>query len=371
MQASLPSRAQSCKAVDHDGLRPRSCLQYKSPMGLRHDGASRLRSANDCWPSAQSVDCLPFSRSNLLTMNSSDSPHDTVDSQSVPTPGESVAPQPAKSSSRTLTEDLLVTAFGMASSAAVAYGSSYSARELDFPLYTFMVYFIIPGGAIACGFVAAIGYWAGSRVFHHRPTRLLLWNMVLISVGTFFSIHHLDYTHAWFDGRPLSDVMSFPDYLTAVTEHMAYKVGRGAGEAMELGHLGWGVAALQIIGFSLGGLIVYGMLASAPYCDRCSRYFALLWRKVTRWPDLSEMNESYNHTAQLLAVEQLQPAVDHFATLTDRKRKMVGMLTMEIRKCPTCEKRRLKLTAQQRNGNQFATIGEVIVPTEQTVHKPA
>ena len=127
-------------------------------------------------------------------------------------------------------------------------------------------------GQVGCGFVAAVGYWAGARWFNHRPSRLLLGNIVLVSLTTYFSIHHLDYTHAVVKGVAATDLMSFPDYLIAVTENMTY-TSPGLKSGVELGRWGWGVAGLQVIGFCAGGVFVYRMLTAIPYCDRCAEVF--------------------------------------------------------------------------------------------------
>lgn len=86
--------------------------------------------------------------------NSSHSPAPATtgaSAQNAPVPGN-------RSGKRGIFEDVVVTAFGMATSAAVAYGSFYAEREFHVALYTWMANFIIPIGAIACGFVAAVGY---------------------------------------------------------------------------------------------------------------------------------------------------------------------------------------------------------------------
>jgi len=303
-------------------------------------------------------------------MNPPDFSSSTIPAHTTP-PAQDPPVPPGQSAKRGVFEDIAVTAFGMVTSAAVTYGSFYAQREFDFALYTWMANFIIPVGAIACGFVAAIGYWAGSRIFHHRPTRLLLLNMVLVSLGTFFSIHHLDYSHAYVGERPLSDVMSFPDYLKAVTEHMSYRTSSSTGGPTELGMLGWGVAALQIAGFSLGGFIVYGMLTAIPYCNRCSKYFGKLWRRSLRWKEADLMMGSYNASAQLLQAGQLQSAVDEFSRTPEQSKfRTKALLIMDLRKCPTCENRQIKLSAQKLSGNRFAKVAEMSVPTELPITGP-
>ena len=238
----------------------------------------------------------------------------------------------------------------MATSAAVAYGSFYLAKNHGFALYTWMADYVIPLGALVCGFVAAVGYWIGSRLFNHKPSRLLLCNIVLISLGTFFSIHHLDYTHSGVD-----QLTSFPDYLVAVTEHMSYKSSHGSGESTELGKWGWGVAGVagpRVLPRGVRGLC--NASRATPYCHRCSMYFRTIWRRGTRWKDLETMGRKYESLSALLDAGQLQAAVDQHALSGDAGRFGVrGLLTLDLRACPGCAERRLALRAQKRNGNQL------------------
>lgn len=279
---------------------------------------------------------------------------------------------PKKSFVRGVIEDLAVSACGLASSAAVAYGSFASGKYWDFAVYTWIANLVIPIGAILCGVVAALGYWLGARWFHHRPTRLLLLNIVLVSLTTYFSIHELNYSHAQTRGVPLEKLMSYPDYLIAVTENMTYKPSASGEASWELGKWGWGVAALQVIGFCVGGFLVYGMLTSVPYCERCSKYFQKLWSRTTRWKDLSEMGSAYASIANLLGGGHLQAGVEQHATLgAARKFRAKGMILMELWKCPGCESRRLKLAAHKFSGRQVVKLNEMIVPTEEPILKAA
>lgn len=272
-----------------------------------------------------------------------------------------------KSSGRLFIEDLIVSGCGMLTSAAVAYGSRSMSQSWNFSPYTWMANWVIPAGAIACGFVAAVGYWIGARWFNHRPSRMLLGNIVLVSLTTFFAIHHLDYSQTRVKGVPLEKLMGFGDYLIEVTEHMTYKSSHDSGDSpgTELGKWGWGVAGLQIIGFSFGGFAVYGMLAAVPYCDRCSKYLSDKRRRVTKWKDVVAMRESFETVSKLMQGDQLQMAIDQHAGLGEQRTFGIkATLVLELRKCPGCENRRLRLTAQQRKGNQWATVGQTDVWTE-------
>ena len=272
-----------------------------------------------------------------------------------------------KSSSRLLIEDLIVSGCGLLTSTAVAYGSHWMSETHDFAPYTWMLNWVIPAGAMACGFIAAVGYWIGARWFNHRPSRMLLGNIVLVSLTTYFAIHHLDYSHARVNGQRVERLMSFPDYLIAVTENMTYKSSRSSDKdgGTQLGKLGWGVAALQVAGFSLGGFIVYGLLAVVPFCDRCEKYFGKAKQRMTRWKDVALMRESFAALSVLLQEGQLQAAIDQHAGVGEQeKRGINALLAMELQKCPGCENRRLRLIASQRNGNNFSEIGRVDVPTE-------
>ncbi len=283
------------------------------------------------------------------------------------------ASKPSKSSKRALVEDLIVSAFGMASSAAVAYGSFAATTYWGFTLYSFMANLIIPVGAIGCGFVAAIGYLIGARLFHHRPTRMLLCNIVLVSLTTFFAIHHLDYTHARVHGVLIEDRISFPDYLVAVTENMRYEpTGAGSHDSpTELGKLGWGVAALQILGFCLGGFCIYGWLKSIPYCDHCAMYFKKVWHRVTKWKDIPAMKAAFQSMGELMQEGQLQEAANKHAVLSDKRFGATGLLKMDLTKCPGCENRRFRLQAQQQRGNKYTKLGELVIKTESPVEKAA
>ena len=140
-----------------------------------------------------------------------------------------------------LSEDLLVTAFGAATSLATAF-LLWGVEELfGFSFYTWMFWFIIPAGALISGFAAAAGYYWGARLFNHRPSRMLLANLVLISVGTFFLVHYLSYYNLEVDGVPLRQRVPFLAYLDAVLTHASMTFRIHAAKVGSSGEMGaWG-----------------------------------------------------------------------------------------------------------------------------------
>ena len=220
-------------------------------------------------------------------------------------PAAPPAPGPKKRTGKpSFMEDLFVTGFGFATSTAVAWGSWYSASHWDFAIYTWMYAFVLPIGAVICGFVAATGYWIGARVFNHKPSKTLLINIVLVSLTTYFAIHHFHYTHDKIQGVAIEKIVpSFPDYIKNVTENMTYKIGRSYNEddqGTQLGKWGWGVAVLQVLGFSFGGFSVFGLLSAVPYCDRCKKYLSQKKSRIANWKDVSQMQAAYQEVALLM-----------------------------------------------------------------------
>jgi hypothetical protein len=271
------------------------------------------------------------------------------------------APNSGRKGTRTLWEDLVVTGFGFATSTAVAWLSWLLAAKWGFAIYAWMFWFVIPVGAGFCGAIAASGYWIGARLFNHRPSPLLLLNILLVSLSTYFAIHQFHYSNDVVSGVPISGVMSFSEYLVKVTENMTYSTyhrGREVGSGLELGKLGWGVAVLQIIGFSIGGFVVYSCLLEVPYCNRCAKYFGEKQSRCVQWSDANSLADAYETIVNLMDGQHFQAAVDRLSTLGEQsKQAKTALLSLEVQKCPSCENRRLLLRARTLNGKEWTTVG--------------
>jgi len=126
---------------------------------------------------------------------------------------------------------------------------------------------VIPAGAIISGGLAATGYYWGAKVFGRRPTCWLLLNMVAISVLTFFLFHFLTWLSVKGQAGP-AHASFFGHIATAYSE-----------SEMQIGHTkvgkmgGWAYLEipLEIIGFAVGGFVVFIWLNLQPYCEACAR----------------------------------------------------------------------------------------------------
>jgi hypothetical protein len=186
-------------------------------------------------------------------------------------------PPAIRSDVSSVVQDLLVAGFGTATSFVTAIILAAIEIRFDFSIYSFMYWFVIPAGAICSGIAAASGYYAGARYFNRKPTKLLLLNMVVISITTFFLIHYINYYFLIVDGRPGRELVDFAKYLDIVLSHTAvrFRVMRGpVSGPVELGSWGYLYAVLQMVGFAIGGVAIYWYLTGLPCCERCSKYFA-------------------------------------------------------------------------------------------------
>jgi len=252
-------------------------------------------------------------------------------------------------------QDFLVSGFGALTSIVTAAILVAIDVGFDFSIYSWMLWFVIPAGAIGCGLVAASGYYFGARLFNHRPTGLLLLNMAAISVTTFFLIHYFNYYLLNVNGTPVRDLISFTDFLDLEISHTAVHFSmQPLGSAVELGPFGFLNAVLQIFGFALGAIVVYFHLKSLAYCDACSKY---LWGKglQTRYTaDSDALTKAVQDMMQCFSEGRFQDgiAIHGRAAGSDSSSKDVRLASqIEIKRCKNCNQHWLKFSVNNRDNN--------------------
>ena len=92
-----------------------------------------------------------------------------------------------------LVQDLIVTGFGLVSSLLTVVLLILVEEYFNIALYTWMLWLVVPVGAVLAGFAAASGYYLGSWLFNHRPDKLVLLNMVAVALGAYVLIEYIHY----------------------------------------------------------------------------------------------------------------------------------------------------------------------------------
>jgi hypothetical protein len=271
-----------------------------------------------------------------------------------------------RESTRRTGQEFLIASCGFVTSLLTALILWWVEARFGFALYTWMVWFVIPVGAILAGFAGASGYYAGALYFGHRPTRLLLLNIVLASIATFFLIYYLSYVSLQIEGKQVRDYVSFPQYLdTAIRStslEFRLRVAK-IGSTGELGAFGYVMAFLQVLGFAAGGFGIYGYLVSKPYCERCSRYFSGKGRQIRYAADSEGLQktvagilEQMRNNAAAQAIEQHRGS----GTPTPQKGDQLRSL-FEVQHCKQCGQHWVKFTVEKKTGDNWKEVRELTV----------
>jgi hypothetical protein len=264
-------------------------------------------------------------------------------------------------STRRSGEDFLVAGCGLVTCVVTALILWWIEAQFGFALYTWTFWFVVPAGAILAGFAGASGYCAGSWLFGHRPTRLLLLNIVIASVVTFFLIYYLSYVTLRVEGKQVSDYISFWQYLDLALRSTSMEFRYHAaklGSTGELGYFGYAIAVLQIIGFAVGGLVVYGVLVSKPYCEKCSRYLSGKGTQVRYTHDSDGLQVNVAQVLQDLANGAVAPAIEFQRGFGNPKPQKDDHLrsTFEVRYCKKCNQHWVKFAIEKWSGKDWKEI---------------
>ncbi|MDH5180629.1 MAG: hypothetical protein OEZ39_19350 [Gammaproteobacteria bacterium] len=260
-------------------------------------------------------------------------------------------------------QDIIVTLFGALASLLTA-GILYVVEEqLEFSFYSLMLLFIIPVGAILSGFVAAGGYYVGARLFGHKPGKLLLFNMVAVSIGTFFIIYYLSYLFTQVEGVSISKLVPFTTYMDTILQHQSIQFsvhGADVGGTGELGLWGYATAALQILGFAIGGFFVYAILAALPYCDKCQKYLKQKAKQVRYTSDTDGLAGLIETMQGEFAAGTMQQAVDTHARFGAAQHQQKEQLqsTLTHKCCPGCAINWLEFTVYKLGNSEWEALNE-------------
>src|SRR5262245_50942748 len=141
----------------------------------------------------------------------------------------------------------------------------------DFHIMGWYANYVLPVGAFIVGLVASCGYGLGSWFSGIKITKNLLWTVMFLQVLAYFAAQYIEFRGLHLVHRSDESPVGFFEYYDLTARMFAWKQDNGTAGA-PLGAWGYGVRALELVGFVGGSLIVPAVLWKAPYCQACQRY---------------------------------------------------------------------------------------------------
>lgn len=253
-----------------------------------------------------------------------------------------------------ISQDFLLTLCGAGTSLATA--TALGTIEANTGVaFTAAMALYVPVGAIAAGFIASIGYYAGSRIFQLPPTRLLAWNVVVIATVSFFVLHYSKYSAISLPGGPLSARMSFAEYMRMVYQNSAMS-SSGSGIKLTLGALGYALVPVQIAGFALGGLSVYRRLAARAYCGTCSAYMKPEIHAVRYSGKSEETGANFDAARRKLQEGDIRSAAAIVNRMATQDNGAYYQFVLDLWRCRKCRERFFLLHTRQRVDGKWEAI---------------
>ncbi len=122
--------------------------------------------------------------------------------------------------------------------------------------------------------------------------------------------------------------------------------------------LAWLTAALQILGFSLGGAAVYMLLRSLPHCEACSQFLAQKGMQTRYFLTERSLRNCVDDFHERMKGHQLAESIlAHFGVGFQEKSHLSEFAsTIEIRECKSCHTHRLHFSARRKKGQSWQNI---------------
>jgi hypothetical protein len=253
-----------------------------------------------------------------------------------------------------------VAACGLITSVLTAIAVLIVERLVGLNLFTLMIWLIVPAGALITGAAAASGYYFGSLYFHTRPGVVLLLQMVLIAGFTQWLIYYMGYlTLVLNDGRLVSDVIYFSDYLEVLLTKAQYRVGRAQTKTGELGEAGYWIAVLQFVGFLIGGLACFGFLRDRPTCPTCRKYYRPLSSIEKQFSDRELFVSYYEDLFRIPVDAPLFAEAIRAKPAKTKAAKGTIHLRSALLGCPTCKQQVIEDKVQVCTGSGWNEIRDL------------
>jgi hypothetical protein len=229
-------------------------------------------------------------------------------------------------------------------------------RFPDFHPSGYFIFGIFPIGAVGVGLVAGLGYGIASWVTGAKIGKGLMLQVLVLQTIVYFCAEYVQYRMVVKLAPANVVVPSFWQYFDFWTRQIAFEDGQ------PLDVWGYGIRALQLGGFALGGLIAPAILFATPYCDKCRLYMktkdlgllpaGVVPRKVKK-KDTEGMaqyeqeieaalNEGQEMVASMLKAAEENKPEDFASVLAEHKEKkkeidkLTSRIQVQLQHCRQC-----------------------------------
>lgn len=239
----------------------------------------------------------------------------------------------------------------------VAVANVIIARITGFNVFTMKVWVLVPIGALFVGFAGSSGAVLAARYFNIKPKWVDAVPMVVIAAATMGLIYYLDYaTLVLDDGTKASSVVDFRTYIDLALTKAHMRFGRGAHDVGEVGEAGYYLAAIEFLGFLVGGAATLGIIKGMPECAHCSTYVRKLKTKATPALTFEETSKlvDFFQNADLGTMQALlawKPEERKIDAKSER-----ATITYSLYGCPDCKSETIIATVNAFNGKEWKDV---------------
>ena len=185
-----------------------------------------------------------------------------------------VAPQAdIARASRGSTEPIVIV--GGLLTTALALAGVWFASQHGVNVMGWYANYVIPVGALVVGLAASSGYGIGSYLTGTKVTGRLLFTVLALLTASYFLAKYVEFRLLFPEGALREDGTSvgFWEYFDIAARSIYFKADKaGQADGSPLGLWGYGVRALEMVGFVGGGVLIPVSMRKMPYCARCQAY---------------------------------------------------------------------------------------------------
>jgi hypothetical protein len=258
---------------------------------------------------------------------------------------------------------VLVILCGVATSAAALLGVyllNVLAHENIMGLYA---NYVIPAGALIVGLLASSGYALAAWFTGRKTSGGLLVTILGLQLLAYFAAQYLEFLgNGPFRSATGPGQMGFLEYFDLTTQSFAWKKTAGNGAGDPLGKLGYLLRVGEILGFSLGALILPLVLWGVPYCERCERYMKS--RKLAVLPAEKEQAEELARLAREKDLDGFSECVRRHQGNRKANSRLPSRISVTLIHCRQCSDGRLQLMLETGSGQQMRITLAGLVPLD-------